>query len=154
MTPPRTDEQAQAALRALAIPYTARGGQQREALITVNATGVWFVYDLSTAMRAAGVGLLVQRLDGTEEELHEAVAVAAEFVANQVAYARGDRLDSPLPKTTQERLSKIRRDAQRAASAAASDTKTLLEPDWFQAVVTAATADPAAAGEDQAVIAA
>jgi hypothetical protein len=153
MTPQQADEQAQAPL-SLAIPYTARWAQRREALIAVNAAGVWFVYDLSTAMRAAGVGLVVQRLDGAGEELHETVAVAAEFVADQLAYARGDRLDKPLPKAAQERLSKIRRDAQRAANVAESDPKTLKEPDWFQAVITAATADPATAVEDQAVVAA
>ncbi len=138
----------------LVIPYTARGGQQREAVIAVDAAGVWFVYDLSPATRAAKAGLVIERLDGAGEELHEAVALAAEFVAGQVAYAHGDRLDSPLPKSAQERLSKIRRDAQRAARAAASDAKTLLEPDWFQHVVAAATADPAVAGEDRAAMAA
>jgi len=152
MTSPPKDSSTQPT--PLAIPYTARGGQQREAVIAVDAAGVWFVYDLSSATRAANAGLVVERLDGAGEELHEAVALAAEFVASQVAYARGDRLDSPLPKSAQERLPKIRRDAQRAARAAASDAKTLLEPDWFQHVVATATADPAVAGEDQAAMAA
>lgn len=129
-------------LSTLAIPYTACGGQRREALIALDTAGVWFVYDLSAATRAAKVGLLVERLEGADEELREAVAVAVEFVSDQLAYARGERLESPLGKAPRERLSKVRRDARRAARAAASDTRTLLEPDWFQQLASAATKGP------------
>ena len=155
MTPPQQNNGT--APTPLTIPYTARGGQQREAVIAVDAAGVWFVYDLSVATRAANAGLVVERLDGAGEELHEAVALAAEFVADQVAYARGEQLDSPLPKSAQERLSKIRRDAQRAATVARTaenDLESSLEPGWFEHVVATATADPAVAGEDQAAMAA
>ncbi len=158
MTPPRKENNA--AATPLAIPYTALGGQERQAVVAVDAAGVWFVYDIPAAPRAAKTGFLVDRLDGAGEELHEAVALAAEYVACQLAYARGYRLEhtveNPLPKSGQheEHLSKIRRDAQRAARAAASDAKTRLQPDWFQQVVEAASADRAVAGEDPAAIAA
>ncbi len=144
----------QSPLSTLAIPYTACGGQQREALIALDTAGVWFVYDLSAATRAAKVGLLVERLDGAEEELQEAVALAVEFVSDQLAYARGERVESPLGKAARERLSKIRRDGRRAAGAAASDTKTLLEPDWFQRLVSATTTAPDPTLDERAATAA
>lgn len=152
MTPPLKN--ANATPSPLVIPYTAHGGQQREAVIARDTAGVWFVYDLSVATRAAKIGLVVERLDGAGEELHEAVALAVEFVADQVAYARGERRERPLGKPALERLSKIRRDAERAARAAASDVRTLLEPDWFQQIRAAATDDPAVDRDEPAAIAA
>lgn len=160
MTPYNTTEAApplsyssSVAPSPLAIPYTAHGGQRRETLIAVDKAGVWSIYDLSTATRAARAGFLVQRLDGAEEELDEAVALAAEFVASQLSYARGERPDSPVGKSPLERLPKIRRDARRAAAAAAAASEEL-EPDWFQDVVARATANPTAAEDTPASIAA
>ncbi|MGA2163338.1 MAG: hypothetical protein ABSH36_02585 [Solirubrobacteraceae bacterium] len=117
---------------ALGIPYTALDGAKRQALIALDATGVWFVYDTPFVTRGVKTGLVVDRLDGAGEGLPEAVALAVEYVADQCAYTRGERLESPLPRETEERLVKIRRDAKRAAQAAAGDAKTLAEPDWFQ----------------------
>jgi len=141
MSAPRKNTSAAPAL--LRITYASRGGEQRDALIALDAAGVWFVYDVPAAPGAAQTGFLVERLDGAGEELREAAALAADYVACQLAYARGERrehtVEDPLPGAREhaQRLSKIRRDAQRAAIAAASDPTSPLEPDWLQRLVRA-----------------
>ncbi len=97
--------------RPLAIPYTTSWGEKRQAILGVDDTGVWFVYDTP----AARTGRIVARLGGADEELPEAMLLAADYVEQQIAYATGERLEDPSPKTEQRRLSEIRADCERAA---------------------------------------
>jgi hypothetical protein len=110
-------------MRALATHYTARDGHCREVILGVEETGVWLVYDIGRA----DTGLLVGRLDGAHEKLHQALALQTDYTACQFAFARGERDEftcpDPLPKPVGVSITQIRARAERAVDLAFTQAK-------------------------------
>jgi hypothetical protein len=131
MTPPHNNGDGRAP--TLAISYTAIGGQERRVVVALDTTGAWSVYDVPTIAGSCKQGAVVQHLDGAEDGLVQAVAIAIEYVAGQHAYRSGNRAEHALPNPLKSHpeevsLAKINRDCGRAAEYASHHT----EADWLQ----------------------
>jgi hypothetical protein len=122
---------ASQAVRPLAIPYTTAGGEKRQAVIGRDESDAWCVYDTP----AARTGRVVARLEGADEDAEKAAFLAADYVAEQIAYAKGERTEDPLPKAEEKRLGVILADMQRASSATAVGDGEL--PEWFVEILAA-----------------
>jgi hypothetical protein len=102
-------------LPALEYTYTTWEKTRRRVLVGVDAiehTGVWSVYDIP-AGPGHEVGWLVQRLDGHDEKLDAAAALAGEYSRDQQRYHDGERsehaLADPLPRPVDVPLDEIRK---------------------------------------------
>jgi hypothetical protein len=130
----------------LAISYRARSRRNREVLIAVDDLGEWAVYD-TPAGGTGKTGRLVDRLAGHDERLLQALALQAEYAADQQAYSAGRREEhltpDPLPSARRVAMTQIRRDAERAlrlacALAVTAEDRQLLDQ-WLPALTGEAT---------------
>ena len=104
----------------LAYQYTTWEKQRRRVLVGLDAiahTGVWSVYDVPSGSDA-GPGWLVERLNGHDEKLDAAAALACDYSSEQQRFHDGERsqqaLPDPLPKPTEVPVGRIRKHAARA----------------------------------------
>lgn len=101
--------------RALAVPFTRRGGHRREALLGVNSAGEWALYDIPATGRVK-TGKVVQALADERDRVLQALALQADYTATQDAYQAGRREDDPLPRFSRRSLSRIAEQAERAVA--------------------------------------
>ncbi len=125
---PNSRAATDAAPPRLALHYRRRSGRRRSVLVAVDETDVWFVYDVAACDSGVKTGLLVDRLGGYDDKLDQALALAADYHAAQVAFHAGAREEftcpDPLPGPPRRPLAVIRKDAARVRSLlAARDTK-------------------------------
>jgi hypothetical protein len=140
---PETDEQADSRPVELSVTYRQSDGQLRSAVIAVDLTNLWSIYDIPTGDAHARTGLVVEHLTGPGERLGAALAMLAEYVAGQLAFHNGERERhapaNPLPRTPQEvDLDAIHRDADRAQAATEAERERGSAPEnavWLARVM-------------------
>ena len=115
MSAPSTSTTSGAPLPALEFTYTTWEKQGRRVLVGVDATdhtGVWSVFDVPVG-RGHAVGWLVARLDGYDEKLDAACALAADYASEQQRFHDEERsehaLADPLPRPVDVQLAEIRK---------------------------------------------
>jgi hypothetical protein len=113
----------------LEYPYTTFDGEDRIAVVTVDAvkvTAVWSVYDIP-AKRGGTVGWLVERLDAHDEKLDAAIGLARAYQESQGAFHSNERgshsCPDPLPNPTVIPIKEIRKDAALARRVVAAMTE-------------------------------
>lgn len=103
--------------RALVVAYTARSGRRRKAVLGVDSTGEWALYDVPAAGRVR-TGKVVQALPDQSDGVRQAIALQADYADTQAAYRDGRREYDPLPKFTRRAVSRIVEHAERAVALA------------------------------------
>ncbi len=115
MSAPLTSTKPGAEPPPLEFTYRTFEKERRRVLVGVDAidhTGVWSVYDVPVGSSHT-VGWLVQRLDGYDEKLDAASALAADYAGEQQRFHQGERseqaLADPLPRPEAIPLADIRK---------------------------------------------
>jgi hypothetical protein len=121
MTPPATRKHRgwDGASEAVSVAYETRAGECRRAVLTVDKAEAWSVYDVCGLAGAERFGVLVERLDGANEKLLEALAVQADYVSCQREFTNGEREHRhELPHARRVATRRLRADARHAAALA------------------------------------
>ena len=121
MTPPATSNRGDwdGATEAVSLAYETRAGECRRAVLTVDEAEAWSVYDVCGVAGAEPFGVLVERLDGANEKLLEALAVQADYVSCQREFTNGGREHRhELPHASQVATRRLRADARQAVALA------------------------------------
>jgi hypothetical protein len=121
MTPAATSKRRgwDGAAEAVSLAYETRAGECRRAVLTVDEAEAWSVYDVSGVAGAERFGVLVERLDGANEKLLEALAVQADYVSCQREFTAGEReARHELPHASRVAIPRLRAEARQAAALA------------------------------------
>jgi hypothetical protein len=119
------------AAEAVSLAYETRGGECRRAVLTVDEAEAWSVYDVCGVAGAEPFGVLVERLDGANEKLLEALAVQADYVSCQREFTNGEREERhELPHARRVATPRLRADARQVAALAVIEADRRDDPDF------------------------
>ena len=80
-------------MRSITTHYRARDGTEHRVSARRTPDGRWEVHDITDHAT-----IVVETLTGHDDRLEQAQALAADYAAEQQAYADGRRDDDPLPR--------------------------------------------------------